>query len=256
MINKDLVKFRFKKSIATYDNSAVIQKEMAHRLVGKVLEYCGNNFDKVFEFGVGTGFLSKSILNEINFEEYYANDIIEESEFCIRNIIKDVKFLPGDIEKINIKENFDLVLSNAVMQWIYDTDELLLKIKNNMNSGGYFAFTTFGERNFEEIKQTTGVALNYLKTETLKEKCSHFFYFFNYEENLETLYFDTPLDVLKHIKYSGTNSIKTLNWTISKLKTFEEYYRKNFSSGTKVALTYNPIYVVLKLNQLNDLNLL
>ncbi len=61
-------------------------------------------------------------------------------------------------------------------------------------------------------------------------------------------YFDTPLDVLKHIKYSGTNSIKTLNWTVSKLKTFEEYYRQNFSSGMKVTLTYNPIYVVLKLN--------
>ena len=246
MINKDLVKFRFKKSIATYDSSAVIQKEMAYRLVGKILEYCGKNFDKVFEFGVGTGFLSKNILNEISFKEYYANDIIEESEFCIRNIIKDVKFLPGDIEKINIKENFDLILSNAVMQWIYDTDELLLKIKNNLKDSGYFAFTTFGERNFEEIRQTTGVTLNYLKPETLKAKCENFFEIVNFEENLETLYFDTPLEVLKHIKYSGTNGIKTLNWTVSKLKAFEEYYRQNFSSGNKVTLTYNPIFVVLK----------
>ena len=246
MINKDLVKFRFKKSIATYDSSAVIQKEMAHRLVGKILEYCGKNFDKVFEFGVGTGFLSKNILNEISFKEYYANDIIEESEFCIRNIIKDVKFLPGDIEKINIKENFDLILSNAVMQWIYDTDELLLKIKNNLKDSRYFAFTTFGERNFKEIKQTTGVALNYLKPETLKAKCENFFKIVNFEENLETLYFDTPLEVLKHIKYSGTNGIKTINWTVSKLKAFEEYYRQNFSSGNKVTLTYNPIFVVLK----------
>ncbi len=246
MINKDLVKFRFKKTIRTYDSSAVIQKDMAFRLIEKILEYCGNNFHKVFEFGAGTGLLSKNIYGKINFDEYYANDIIEESEFCIKNIIKDVKFLAGDIERIELEENFDLILSNAVMQWIYDTDELLLKIRKNIKDDGYFAFTTFGEKNYEEIRQTTGVSLNYLKAETLKEKCSRFFEIVNFEENLQTLYFDTPLDVLKHIKYSGTNAIKTLNWTVSKLKTFDEYYKKNFSSGCKVTLTYNPIFVVLK----------
>ena len=102
MPDKKLIKFRFKKSIDTYDTSAVIQKEMAHQLIDKVLEYCGNSFDRVFEFGVGTGFLSKSILDKIEFKEYYANDIIEESEFCIKNIIKDVKFLAGDIERIEL----------------------------------------------------------------------------------------------------------------------------------------------------------
>lgn len=246
MINKDLVKFRFQKSIDTYDNSAVIQKEMAHSLIEKILDNCGNSFDKVFEFGVGTGFLSKNMLNRISFKEYCANDIIEESEFCIKNIINDVKFFAGDIEKIELDEKFNLVVSNAVMQWIVDTDELLLKIRNNLVQDGWFAFTTFGEQNYKEIKETTGVALNYLKSETLKEKCSHNFEIVYFEENLQTLYFNTPLDVLKHIKYSGTNGIKTLNWTVSKLKSFEEYYKKCFSAGERVSLTYNPVFVILK----------
>ncbi len=246
MINKDLVKFRFQKSINTYDNSAVIQKEMAFSLIEKILNTCGDSFDKVFEFGAGTGFLSKNILNRIKFKEYYANDIIEESEFCIKNIINDVKFLAGDIEKIELDEKFNLVLSNAVMQWITDTDELLLKIRKNLAQEGWFAFTTFGEQNYKEIKETTGVALDYLKAETLKEKCSRDFEIVYFEENLQTLYFDTPLDVLKHIKYSGTNGIKTLNWTVSKLKKFEEYYKECFGAGSKVSLTYNPIYVILK----------
>lgn len=246
MINKDLVKFRFKKSVETYDSSAIIQKEMANLLIDKILSNCSKEFSKVFEFGVGTGFLSKNILNEIKFEEYYANDIIEESEFCIKNIINSAKFLPGDIEKIDIEEKFDLVLSNAVMQWISDVDELLLKIRKNLNDNGYFAFTTFGEQNFKEIKETTGVSLNYLKTETLKEKCDCEFEIVYFEENIQTLCFDTPLEVLKHIKYSGTNGIKAQNWTTKKLKDFDEFYRKSFSVGEKVMLTYNPIYVILK----------
>ncbi len=246
MLNKDLVKFRFKKSIETYDASAVIQKEMAQKLVDKILLNCGKNFDKIFEFGAGTGFLSKSILDEITFCEYYANDIIEESEYCIKNIIDNVKFLAGDIEKIEIKENFQLVISNAVMQWISDIDELLLKIKTNIVNDGYFAFTTFGEQNFKEIKETTGVSLEYLKSETLREKCEKYFEIVDFEENIQTLCFDSPVDVLKHIKYSGTNGIKTQNWTPKKLRDFDEFYKKSFSINDKVMLTYNPIYAVLK----------
>ncbi len=246
MINKNLVKFRFKKSIQTYDDSAVIQKEMAHTLIDKILSNCGNSFDKVFEFGAGTGFLSKNILQKIKFKEYYANDIIEESEFCIKNIINNVNFLAGDIEKIELNKKFNLIVANAVMQWITNTDELLLKIHNNLEDDGYFAFTSFGEQNFKEIKETTGVSLSYLKSETLKEKCEHNFEVIYFEENIQTLCFNTPLDVLKHIKYSGTNGIKTLNWTTSKLKHFESYYRECFGMNDKVTLTYNPVYMILK----------
>lgn len=246
MLNKDLVKIRFKRTVKTYDAAAVIQKEMAHRLVDCTLSNCGKNFGKIFEFGAGTGFLSKNILKEINFGEYYANDIVEESEYCIKNIIQEAKFIPGDIEKIELPEKFDLIISNAVMQWIDNADELLLKIRNNLNDDGYFVFTTFGEQNFRQIKETAGVSLEYLKTETLKEKCISSFDIVYFEENIQTLCFDTPLDVLKHIKYSGTNGIKTLNWTVSKLRKFEEYYRKSYSVGDKVMLTYNPVYVILK----------
>lgn len=249
MVNKDLVKFRFKKSIETYDESALIQKEMAHSLIEKILADCGDSFDKVFEFGAGTGFLSKNILSRINFNEYYANDIIEESELCIKNIINNVNFVAGDIEKIKIDNKFDLVVANAVMQWICDPDELLLKINGNLNKGGYFAFTTFGDRNYKEIKETTGVSLDYLKSETLKEKCSLNFEIICFEENIQTLCFDSPLEVLKHIKYSGTNGIKTLNWTTSKLKHFESYYRDCFGINDKVTLTYNPVYMILKTKQ-------
>ena len=86
MINKELIKIRFNKSVKTYNETAIIQKEMAKKLTEKIIDFCGNNFDKIFEFGAGTGFLSQNIVNQIKFAEYYANDIIEESEYCIKNI--------------------------------------------------------------------------------------------------------------------------------------------------------------------------
>lgn len=246
MINKNLVKLRFKNSIQTYDDTAIIQKEIAHVLIDKIIENCGNSFDNIFEFGAGTGFLSKNIIEKLHFKEYYANDIIEEAEYCIKNIIDDVKFLAGDIEKIEINKKFNLLVANAVIQWISNLNELFNKLYTNIENNGHFAFTTFGEQNFKEIKETTGVSLNYLKTETLKEKCSNHFEIIHFEEVIQTLYFSSPLDVLKHIKYSGTNGIKTLNWTQTKLKEFDKYYRENFGTNNQVMLTYNPIFVILK----------
>lgn len=246
MLDKTLVKLRFKKNLNTYDNSALVQKNMAYVLCEKVCELCGHEFKKIFEFGVGTGFLTKNVLKKINFEKYCANDIMEESQEYVKSIIRNTKFLCGDIEKLRVEEKFDLVLSNAVMQWVLGIDELLLKMRGCLNEDGCFAFTTFGEKNYFEIKETTGLSLNYLKSDTLRHKCEKYFDVLFFEEDISTMYFDSPLDVLRHIKESGTNGLKPLSWTFSKLKNFEKFYKENFSENAKVKLTYNPIYVVLK----------
>ena len=129
MINKELVKLRFEKNLRTYDNSAVVQRKMAKILAEKISSLCGTEFSKIFEFGVGTGFLTRDILEKISFDEYCANDIMAESGDYVKRIIKNVKFLQGDIEKIEPDEKFDLIVSNAVMQWVLDFDEVVLKMK-------------------------------------------------------------------------------------------------------------------------------
>ena len=246
MLDKNLVKNRFKKNLETYDNNAVVQRSMAKILTEKICEYCGSEINKIFEFGVGTGFLTKDIIEKIKFDEYCANDIIEDSEDYVKHIIKNVKFLSGDIENMDVEDKFDLIASNAVMQWVIDAEELLHKMKANLNASGYFAFTTFGPDNYIEIKEATGLSLNYLKSDTLKQLCEKDFEIIYFDEDISKLYFDTPMDVLKHIKNSGTNGLKPLSWTFSKLKNFENFYKKNFTENNQVTLTYHPIYMILK----------
>lgn len=246
MLDKNLVKIRFRKNLKTYDNSALIQRKMADVLVSKIIHHCGNKFGKIFEFGVGTGFLTKVLIPKIDFNEYCANDIMEEAQDYVKKIIRNAKFLFGDIESLPLEEKFDLIISNAVMQWVLDAEELLSKIRYSLNEEGYFAFTTFGESNYREIKETTGLSLNYLKSDRLKQLCEKDFELLYFEEDVVTLYFDSPISVLKHIKHSGTNGLKPLSWTYSKLKNFEKFYKDNFSENSQVKLTYNPIYMVLK----------
>ena len=249
MINKELVKSRFEKSIETYDQNAIVQKFMAHELTEKISKFCGTDFEKIFEFGSGTGFLTSCLAEKMKFSEYYANDIVEKSESFIKNIIPDAIFFKGDIETINIENKFDLIVSNASMQWISNIAQLLEKLKYALKPHGVLAFTTFGEKNYNEIKDTTGLALNYLKVHTLEQLLENYFKIEYIEEEIQTLLFDTPMDVLKHIKESGTNGVQSINWTVKKLKDFERFYSAKFSENNKVKLTYNPVYAILRIEE-------
>lgn len=249
MINKELVRSRFEKSIQTYDKTAIVQKNMAEELAEKICQHCGKNFSDIFEFGSGTGFLTNCLAGKLNFSKYYANDIVEKSKGFVQNILPDSSFIPGDIETIELSTEFDLIVSNASMQWICDIDTLFNKLKSALKPDGVLAFTTFGEKNYREIKETTGLALNYLKTDTLAQLCEKYFKMEYLEEKTETLLFDSPMDILKHIKDSGTNGIQTINWTVKKLRDFERFYTLKFNENEKVRLTYNPIYVILKNNK-------
>lgn len=246
MINKELVKSRFEKSLETYDEAAIVQKSMAEELTNQICKYCSANFEDIFEFGSGTGFLTDCISDKVKFNTYFANDIVEKSENFIKKIVPNCTFIQGDIETINIEKQFDLIISNASMQWVSNLDELLQKLNLMLKPDGTLAFTTFGEQNYKEIKDTTGLALNYLKTDTLIQMFENYFSIVYLEEKTETMLFDTPMDVLKHIKDSGTNGIQTINWTVKKLKDFDKFYSLKFSKLNKVKLTYNPIYVILK----------
>ena len=57
--------------------------------------------------------------------------------------------------------------------------------------------------------------------------------------------FDTPADVLRHIKTTGVNSIRKARWGKQQLMDFETAYREHFSMPDgRVALTYHPILVL------------
>ena len=70
--------------------------------------------------------------------------------------------------------------------------------------------------------------------------------FIEYREEKSRLYFDNAIDVLKHLKYTGVNALSPFNLTKSKIKKFEEDYKRKYADNQKVYLTYNPVFVVIK----------
>ena len=67
-----------------------------------------------------------------------------------------------------------------------------------------------------------------------------------YEKEIQTLYFSSPIEVLRHIKSTGAMVSDNHKWNKERLKTFEAKYRELFGDENGVALTYNPVYVLAK----------
>ena len=252
MVNKELVKQRFEKNLSTYTQNAVVQKHMASELIASLTAHVGgiaippytNNFNKILEIGCGTGTLTNEILNQINFEELFANDIVENS--LSSEILSDkIKKLYGDCEKIQFPSNLDLVISNATFQWLENLPAVLNKIHSSLNEGAIIAFNTFEEWNLYQIKTLTGSALNYYKKSEIENILSkNFKIIYSNSETIE-IEFNCAQDVLKHLKLTGVNSLKPTKWTKKNLKEFGDKYNLLFKNDKgKLILTYKPLYFI------------
>ena len=74
----------------------------------------------------------------------------------------------------------------------------------------------------------------------------YYFILNKYQDEIIKLNFESPIDVLKHIKFTGTNALTEYRWSKSGLKNFESQYKRFYTSSEGVYLTYHPVYVILE----------
>ena len=240
MIDKSLVKKRFKKSLRTYDENAIVQKKMAKELISLLPK---KEYNKIFEIGCATGILTKEIADKLIFSELYLNDIVEESKKYVQGIYKECNFIAGDIENIDLNKKYNLIISNACLQWCSNIEDTLSKLINALDDGGILAISIFGEDNLKEIKSIFNIGNEISSISSMKNFLNTQKIIIKKEDKIK-IDFETPLQVLKHLKYTGTNAIKEIKLTKTKLKDFEQKYKENHTQNNKVYLTYNPIYII------------
>ncbi len=237
-MNKELIQKRFAKNLATYDENAKIQKVMAEYLIGFL---DGKEFKNVLEIGCGTGMLTGLAFKNLIFENYTANDIVSGCEEYIKKISSEIKFVPSDIEDFlkNNNDKYDLIISNAVFQWIEDFENFLKLLISRLNKGGTLIFSTFGNKNFTEIREVLGTSLSYRAIEDYEYMLKNFRHVV--KEETHTINFKSPAEVLRHIKLTGANAICETKWTKSDMLNFESKYN-NWCNNAPI-LTYNPLYI-------------
>lgn len=70
------------------------------------------------------------------------------------------------------------------------------------------------------------------------------------QEECHMIEFDSPLEVLQHLKKTGVNvSGNQTIWTKGRVDAFSKDYNARFAIDGKVALTYHPLYFVCRKNK-------
>jgi malonyl-CoA O-methyltransferase len=252
LTDKNMVKSRFYRSIATYNRSAVVQKNIAQELIREVASIEAPRFDKVLEIGCGTGFLTDALLKRFQPQQYILNDLVglmqnEIAQIASKHDFSRWSFIEGDAEKIPLPGHLDLVVSSSTIQWFQHPAAFFNTISQSLQRNGILALSTFGEENFREIKTLSKVGLHYPSLLELNMWLTPFFKDIQIKEDIVPLHFVSPREILLHIKQTGVNGIERKNWNKTDLFRFESNYRETFSMpGNTLSLTYHPIIIIAK----------
>jgi malonyl-CoA O-methyltransferase len=249
VIDKQLVSRRFGRALHTYRQGAVIQHHMAKELVRMLGEDDSQRyFDKVLEVGSGSGILTGELMSIYMAGSYYANDLVAESaEYVMKaingRVARKTVFLHGDIERIDeLPGDFDLVISNATVQWLQDIGGFFRKMAACLKPGGRLVFSTFSSSNLQEIAHLEDISLCYHTLAELEGLASENFEIIDISEERRRIDFSSPEAVLHHIRQTGVNGLVRSSWTKSRYQNFIREYRTMYSNGAGVYLTYHPVY--------------
>jgi len=250
---KKLIYKRFEKALSTYDKHATVQFRMAELLLKLINKHIENTPTQIFEIGCGTGVVTELLCTQFPQSHIIANDLVQQVESYVRQKTNKTKnsslsFYFGDIESIPFPDNSQLICSGATLQWIAELDNVFQKIFNALSTNGLFAFSTFGNENFKEIKQINNSGLIYPTDIEMLMKTAPYFRLLDSIEWSEGIHFQSPLEVLKHMKLTGVNSVSATGWTKENLNSFTNSYQCFKTDGKGYSLTYHPkLYIFEKI---------
>ncbi len=241
--NYKQIKRQFEKSMNSYDKNAIVQDLMASKLIIELTKI-SNEFETILELGSGTGLTTKRIAKNISFKNFYGNDLIEKSKIYVQKIIPNANFLCGNALKIKPPRKADLIISNAMFQWFDNLDKAINTLKLTLNQNGILAFSTFTPANFKELTELTGLTLKYKTEDEIKEILTQQGFEILYCESFyEEVKFNTPLELLAHMKNTGVNSLSDSTWSVKKIKDFCDKFSKKYP---QTKLTYSPLIIICR----------
>ena len=208
LIDKAKIERRFKRSVESYDENAYAQKVIIQRLISLINDYCPSSIENILEVGCGTGLFTEQLQEKFKGSHLFINDLVDTmcSKTASRCNLPIKHCIVGDIEQVELEGKFDLIASASTFQWLAHPQETFARLSAQLNEGGWMIFSTFGEDTFKELRSITGNGLSYHSVAKTTNIISSYFKVLYAEEYHHILEFETPLDILKHVKSTGVNA--------------------------------------------------
>ncbi len=210
IVDKQRVGERFACGRPSYDGDASVQAGIVHRLEAtlrrpELLSLMQTPGARVLEIGSGTGLLS-NVLDAMCATDAHLElwDLVGPSPVAGRY------FRETDAELQLLRTpsgSFDLIVSASTIQWFNSPTRFFAECARILAPDGYMLVSTFARGNLYQVEAVTGRGLPLLSAEEWSRAAERCFSVEVLDCYWHTLEFDSALDVFRHLKGTGVNSL-------------------------------------------------
>lgn len=157
VINKHWVKRAFDKAAATYDDAAVLQREVCTRML-EHLEPVTMQPKRILDVGAGTGFGVGLLMKRYKKARICAVDIAPE---MLKRVAKQGSWLRkpelicADADHLPVDDaSVDMIVSSLMLQWSGDLERTFREFRRVLKPGGVLMFATFGPDTLKELRNS------------------------------------------------------------------------------------------------------
>lgn len=163
-LDKQLLRRAFDRAAVSYDQAAVLQREVCDRMLSR-LDYIKYLPKNIVDAGCGTGYAQSELAKRYPAGDFLAVDIALSMLLQARpdekgwrrwlpGLSKKTQYLCGDIEQLSLKDAcVGMVWSNLAIQWCNDLNQTFAEIYRVLEVEGVFMFSTFGPDTLKELRQ-------------------------------------------------------------------------------------------------------
>ena len=152
----ELVRKHFNQAATGYDAHAVVQREIADRLLDH-LEGLKLHPETIVDVGCGTGYCTRALQKIYSRARVTGIDLapsmIAQAKRHRRWFVRNPKYFTGDAHQLELEDNsVDLLVSSLALQWC-DPDMVLQEFARVLKPGGLLLLSSFGPDTLMELRQ-------------------------------------------------------------------------------------------------------
>lgn len=158
-IDRQAMRAAFEKAASSYDAVAVLQQEVANRLVDR-MDVMAMKPVSILDAGSGTGFVSQLLAERFPKAKITALDLAhnmlkhaKSKRSFKQRWNKQFNYVNAEVENLPFADaSVELVISGLTLQWCQDLPKVFKEFKRVLAPGGLLLFSSFGPDTLKELR--------------------------------------------------------------------------------------------------------
>lgn len=247
IIDKEQTEERFARGLTSYDEEASVQGKITQLLekcicTPLIFSKIHQHGSRILEIGSGTGRLS-AVLDSAG-----ENSYLEMWDLAgvppLQGRMRKFRNVDAELELGRLpSSSFDMIASASTVQWFNSPTHFLAECLRVLAPGGFLVFSTFVRGNLWQVAEVTGRSLPLLTPKQWAHIIPAGFKVLGAKAYREEMEFDSPLDVFRHLKLTGVDSLGRSGEALNPVAAVRRFSR---DLDGKYRITYRPIIIILR----------